>query len=106
MKVKDIAALIEGVAPREFQESYDNAGLAVGSPTMEVTGVVVCLDVSEQVVEEPNSQQVYGSFLSVGMNFPKVVADFPKVVGNFPKVDDDFPKVDSHFPKVDGVFQR
>lgn len=52
MKVKDIAALIEGVAPREFQESYDNAGLAVGSPTMEVTGVVVCLDVSEQVVEE------------------------------------------------------
>lgn len=52
MKVKDIAALIESVAPRSYQESYDNAGLAVGSPDMEVTGVVVCLDVSEQIVEE------------------------------------------------------
>lgn len=50
--VKDIAAIIEGIAPRDYQESYDNAGLCIGSPLMEVTGVLVCLDVSESIVEE------------------------------------------------------
>ncbi len=52
MKVKDIVSFIEEVAPVSYQESYDNAGLLIGSYGTEVSGVLICLDVVELVVEE------------------------------------------------------
>lgn len=52
MTVNDIAATIEAFAPRELQESYDNAGLQVGDPTMPVSGILLCLDITEDVVAE------------------------------------------------------
>ncbi len=50
MKVKDIAKLIEHYAPLQLQESYDNAGLQLGNPEQEVTGIVTTLDVTEATV--------------------------------------------------------
>lgn len=50
--VKDIAECIENFAPKSLQESYDNAGLQVGDPDMEVTAVLLCLDVTEDVLQE------------------------------------------------------
>lgn len=52
MLVKDISNIIESFAPLALQESYDNAGLLVGSSSMEVNGVLLCLDVTEEVIEE------------------------------------------------------
>ena len=52
MKVKDIVAAIEDIAPLSYQESYDNAGLIVGRYDWELTGALICLDVVEEVVEE------------------------------------------------------
>lgn len=52
MKVREIAALLEEQVPLGWQESYDNAGLAVGDPEAEVTTVLVALDATEEVVEE------------------------------------------------------
>ncbi len=52
LKVKDIAEAIEAVAPKSLQESYDNAGLQVGNPEMEVSAVLLSLDVTEEVLEE------------------------------------------------------
>lgn len=51
-KVKDIAAVIEDFAPKGLQESYDNAGLQVGDPEMEVTAALLCLDVTEDILNE------------------------------------------------------
>lgn len=51
-KVKDIAKAIEDFAPKRLQESYDNAGLQVGDPEMEVKAALLCLDVTEEVVDE------------------------------------------------------
>ena len=51
-QVKDIAELIENFAPKSLQEGYDNSGLQVGDPQMEVNGVLVCLDVTEEIIEE------------------------------------------------------
>lgn len=51
-KVKDIANAIEEFAPRHLQESYDNAGLQVGDPEMEVTAALLCLDVTEDILNE------------------------------------------------------
>jgi dinuclear metal center YbgI/SA1388 family protein len=52
MKVKDIIQEIEAFAPPAYQESYDNSGLQVGDAGMEVTGVLLSLDVTEEILEE------------------------------------------------------
>ncbi len=52
LKIKDIIAPIEELAPLSYQESYDNAGLIVGNLNDTVSGVLICLDVVEDVVEE------------------------------------------------------
>ena len=52
MTVKSICELIEEVAPLALQESYDNAGLLVGDSQMQVTSALVCIDITEAVIEE------------------------------------------------------
>lgn len=52
MIVKSISELIEDVAPLALQESYDNAGLLVGDLQMEITSVLICIDITEKVIEE------------------------------------------------------
>ena len=52
LKVKDIADVIEDFAPKRLQESYDNAGLQIGNPEMDVTAALLCLDVTEEVLDE------------------------------------------------------
>lgn len=52
LKVKDIADAIEAFAPKNLQESYDNAGLQVGDPEMRVTAALLCLDITEDVLRE------------------------------------------------------
>jgi len=52
MKVKDITNLLEKLAPPALQETYDNAGLIVGDPGMEVSGVLVSLDAIEPIIDE------------------------------------------------------
>ncbi|TPE45794.1 Nif3-like dinuclear metal center hexameric protein [Pontibacter mangrovi] len=51
-KIKDITALLEQLAPLRYQESYDNAGLQTGDANAEVSGVLVTLDCTEEVLEE------------------------------------------------------
>lgn len=48
--VKDIYNLLDGVAPYESAASFDNTGLAVGSFSQEVNGVLLALDVTGEVV--------------------------------------------------------
>lgn len=55
-KVKEIAEAIEAFAPLSLQEDYDNAGLQVGDPDAEVSGVLLCLDVTEDVIEEASAR--------------------------------------------------
>lgn len=52
MKVIDVCRSMEAWAPLAWQESYDNAGLLVGDPQMSVTGILISLDCTEEIVEE------------------------------------------------------
>ncbi len=52
MRIKDIVQIIEQLAPLPLQESYDNSGLQVGDPNAVATGALVCIDVTESVVDE------------------------------------------------------
>jgi dinuclear metal center YbgI/SA1388 family protein len=47
-----IAAVIEKQAPLVYQESYDNAGFCVGHPDTVINAVLLCVDVTEAVLEE------------------------------------------------------
>lgn len=57
IKVEDIAKVIEDFAPKDLQESYDNAGLQVGDPSSQVSGVLLCLDVNEDVLKEAKERE-------------------------------------------------
>ena len=50
--VRDIATAIEAKAPLSLQESYDNSGLQAGTYDTPVDTVLVCLTVTEDIVEE------------------------------------------------------
>jgi len=52
MKIQDVITFLEGIVPISSQESYDNCGLLIGDRTAEVKGVLLCLDSTEEVVEE------------------------------------------------------
>ncbi len=52
MKIKNITSFLEEIAPLTLQESYDNAGLLTGNAQWECTGTIVCLDVTEAVIQE------------------------------------------------------
>jgi len=51
MKIKDIISLLEEWTPLQYQEDYDNSGLQVGNPENMLTGIVVCLDVNEKIID-------------------------------------------------------
>lgn len=52
MQLKQLIKHLERIAPPSYQESYDNSGLIVGDPESEITGVLLCLDSTEAVIEE------------------------------------------------------
>lgn len=55
--IKEILTELEKLAPLPYQEDYDNAGLLVGSPNTEVTGILFTLDITEEIVEEAIRKQ-------------------------------------------------
>lgn len=52
VKIKEAIRALELFAPLPLQESYDNAGLQVGLTERELSGALLCLDVTEQTVAE------------------------------------------------------
>ncbi len=50
--VKDICAALEEFASLALQENYDNAGLLMGRRDVELSGVLLCIDITETVVQE------------------------------------------------------
>ena len=52
MKINDVIHIIESIAHRSYQESYDNAQLIVGDKNATVKGVLLCLDSTEAILDE------------------------------------------------------
>lgn len=52
MKVKQVISYLETVAPLHLQEDYDNAGLITGCLESTVTGILICIDSTEAVLDE------------------------------------------------------
>lgn len=52
MKIIEVLSALERFAPLPLQADYDNAGLQVGLTEAELSGALLCLDVTEQIVDE------------------------------------------------------
>lgn len=52
MKIKDILTVIEEMAPLAYAEDFDNVGLLTGNENDTATGVLVCHDALESVIDE------------------------------------------------------
>lgn len=74
MRISEITGFIESVAPLAMQESYDNAGLIVGDREAEATGALICLDVTEEVVDE-----------AISLGFNLIIAHHPFVFSGLKK---------------------
>ena len=74
-KISSIIDVLENVAPRSLQESYDNAGLIIGDKNADVTGVLVCLDSIEEVLDE-----------AIDLKCNLIVAHHPIVFGGLKRI--------------------
>lgn len=70
MKIRDILKEIERFAPLSYQEKYDNAGLQVGDDEQEATGAILCLDITEDVLEQ-----------AISMSYNLIIAHHPLIFG-------------------------
>jgi dinuclear metal center YbgI/SA1388 family protein len=78
MTIAEIIAPLEQWAPPALQESYDNSGLITGEPKTLCTGVLLCLDVTESVVEE-----------AIHSGYNLIVAHHPLVFNGLKKINPD-----------------
>ena len=49
-KVSDVCSIMQDIAPTEYAEDFDNVGLLVGDKNSPVTGIVVALDATLDVI--------------------------------------------------------
>lgn len=75
MKNSELANYLQSIAPLSLQESYDNCGLLVGNPENDITGVLVTLDITLQVVNEA---------IGFGCNF--ILAHHPVIFQGLKKI--------------------
>ena len=75
MLLKEIIRFLEEKAPPALQESYDNSGLICGSPAMEVNGALICLDSTEEVIDE-----------AIQLGYNLVIAHHPIVFSGIKKL--------------------
>jgi dinuclear metal center YbgI/SA1388 family protein len=74
-RIVDLISYLEQIAPLAYQESYDNCGLLVGDKQAPCTGVVVCLDVVEDIVDE-----------AIAKGYNLIVAHHPVIFNGLKKI--------------------
>jgi dinuclear metal center YbgI/SA1388 family protein len=57
MKIKDIAAVVEEIAPIQLAQDWDNVGLLVGDPRSDVKNILLTIDITKEVLSEAIKQK-------------------------------------------------
>lgn len=52
MKIKEIVNELNSYAPIELQENFDNSGLNIGNLENDIIGILICIDIIPEVVQE------------------------------------------------------
>ena len=77
IKIREIIDHLEKIAPLSFQESYDNAGLVTGDKNSEIEKVLICLDITEEIIDEA----INDGFKLVISHHPLVFNALKKITG-------------------------
>ena len=77
VKIKEVLRALEQFAPLPLQEDYDNAGLQVGLTETDASGALLCLDVTEEVIDE-----------AVGLGCNLIVSHHPLIFRGLKQVSD------------------
>lgn len=80
MKILELTKTLESFAPLFLQESYDNSGLLIGDPETEVSRALICLDVTDEVIEEAITKKC-GLIIS---HHPLIFKGLKRLTGNSP----------------------
>ena len=75
MRLNEIVQYLEELAPLNYQESYDNCGLLIGDKNSVISSAVVCLDCTEEVIDEA---------MACGANL--VIAHHPLIFSGLKKI--------------------
>lgn len=75
MKLKEVLLAFEEFAPFSLQESYDNSGIQYGNPSSEVHKGLICLDITEAIVDEAISE-----------NCDLIISHHPLIFGGIKKL--------------------
>lgn len=57
MKLQDILGVLEHMAPTAYAEDFDNVGLLCGDTQQTITGILVCHDALENIIDEAITQR-------------------------------------------------
>ncbi len=75
MKIKEIVSALEQFAPLPLQDGFDNAGLQIGLTDAEVTGALLCLDVTEAILDE-----------AIALGFNLIIAHHPLIFKGYKSI--------------------
>lgn len=75
VKLSEIIKALESFSPLSLQENYDNAGLLTGNTEQDVRQAMLCLDITEEVLEEA---------ISTGCNL--IIAHHPVIFSGLKKI--------------------
>ena len=75
MKIKEIVNALEMFAPLPLQDGFDNAGLQIGLTDAEATGALLCLDVTEAVIDE-----------AIALGFNLVISHHPLIFRGYKSI--------------------
>ena len=75
MKLSLIINELEDFAPTSLQEDYDNSGLLVGDMGMEISSALICMDITDEVMQEASK----GGFNLVISHHPFIFTGIKRV---------------------------
>ncbi len=78
MKVKDIIQCFENFAALQLQEDYDNSGLQVGNFENTITGILISLDITPEIIEEAIEKKCN----LIIAHHPLIFNKLNKIIGN------------------------
>ena len=52
MKISEVLSFLEEKYPLHYQEDFDNCGIQCGDKEQEITGVLVCFEMSDETIDE------------------------------------------------------
>lgn len=75
MKIREVVSALDRFAPLPLQDGFDNAGLQIGLTEAEITGALLCLDVTEQVLDE-----------AISLGFNLIVSHHPLIFKGYKSI--------------------